>query len=80
MHHNVVVYVLNQDARNPENFTSSVVNRVKNDDKKASPYIVLNVGEEPATLMRALILSGASTKIVRETLTTVYRKRTFSEN
>lgn len=49
---------------NPETSTTSAINQIKTDGKKTRPHIAVSVEEVPATLITALVILGASTKIV----------------
>ena len=69
-----VLYVLTQDPPEQETSTQAAVSRFRKDDEKARPHIVLNIGEEPATIITSLLLAGATTKAVWEKLTDTYHK------
>lgn len=69
-----VLHVLSEDPPNPETSTNTVVSRWKRDDERARPHIVLNLGEEPATLVTSLVISGGTSRQVWQKLNDVYEK------
>lgn len=66
MHEDGMSYVLRYNTSDAEVPMGAVINLFKKEDEKAGLRIVLNVGEEPATLIILLVLSGATTKAVWE--------------
>lgn len=48
--------------------TTAAVNSFNKTDEKARAHIVLNLGEEPATLVTSLLMSGATTSAIWEKL------------
>lgn len=69
-----VLHALTDDPPDPDTATTAAVNKFQKDDAKARPHIVLNLGEEPATILTSLLLSGATTKVVWRKLTDSYQK------
>lgn len=69
-----VLHVLTETPPNPETSNVRAVEAWKKSDLKARPHLVLNLGEEPATLVTSLLLSDASTKQVWERLCEVYQR------
>ena len=67
-----VLHVLTEDL--PENASQSATTRFMADDRKARAHVVLNLGEEPATLITSLLMADASTKEVWKKLTDSYQK------
>ena len=67
-----VLHVLTQEPPDADNATQAQINRFQRDDQKARPHIVLNLAEEPATLITSLLMSDGTTKQVRDKLTDTY--------
>ena len=69
-----ILHILTEDAPDPNDSTSAVLEKYKREDQKDRPHIVLNIWEEPATLITSLLLSSATTKDVWKQLTDAYQK------
>lgn len=69
-----VLRVLNESSP-PPTVSVAVPRRWDEDDRKPRLHIVLNLNEEPATIITALIISNASTKEVRERLCNTYQRQ-----
>lgn len=68
-----VLNALAKDAPE-EGATSNVINRINKMDEKAWAHIVFKLGEEPATLVTSLLMSGATTKSVWNKIQASYQK------
>ena len=66
-----VLHVLTED---PPTGPPNMVSKFQKDDQKARTHIVLNIGDEPATLITSILLTGATTKEVWKKLTETYKK------
>lgn len=56
-----VLYVLTNEEPDRAVSTSEAQQKWEEDDRKARPHIVLNLDEEPATLLTTLFISNATT-------------------
>ena len=73
MRKNGVLHVLRDDSPN-EDASEAIQNRFKRAEEKARAHIVLNLGDEPATLFTSSLMSGATTKEVWNKLKDAYQK------
>lgn len=69
-----VLHVLTESPPDPNSSTAEARAQWLKDDQKARPHIVLNLAEEPATLVTSLLISDASTKEVWERLRNTYQR------
>ena len=67
-----VLHVLTEEIS--EDASQAQRNRFAQDDRKARAHVVLNLGEEPATLITALLLADATARDVWKKLTDSYQK------
>ena len=74
MRNDGVLHVLTEDPPNLETASSASVTKFRKEDAKARPHIVLNLGEEPTTLVTAILLADATTKEVWKKLSDAYMK------
>ena len=69
-----VLNLLREDPPDPNTASNGALARFQKEDQKARPHIVLNLGEEPATMITSLLLSGATTEAVWDKLIDNYQK------
>ena len=66
-----LIHTLSDDPPNEELSTTAAVNKFRKEDEKARPHIVLNLREEPETLVTYLLMDKATTKVVWNKLSAV---------
>lgn len=71
---NLVNNILTQDRLDPSTGKASHSNRFNTGDRRDSPHIVLNIGEEKDTLVKSLFMSDATRKEVWRKLADSYQK------
>ena len=72
-----VLYVLNAEPPRAGISSTESISRSKGDDEKERPHIVLNLEEEPSTLITSLLMNEETTKEVWDKLTASYQKETI---
>ena len=70
--------LLNTLYNNPpdqETSTTAVINKLWKEDENERPHIALNLGEEPATLVKFLLLDNGTMTVVWDKNSTVFNKK-----
>lgn len=74
MRRDSVLHAISHDLPDAAVPTVIVIDTFKKDVEKAIPHIIIDVVAERAMLIRSLVLSGATPKVVWETLTSTNKR------
>lgn len=74
-----VLYALTESLPNPDYATSKELQNWQKADRKARPHIVLNLEEEPTTVVTSLLKSDASSKDVWNRLCSIFQRENIRQ-